>query len=188
MKLAIYIAVLGIFILGSCNDSKKRVQNSRKPIDVKKDMVDYKDTLKSSEFDLIKKIGQNSDDLKDSLVNLAESAMGITIESLGEEAWVINMWYGGSYEDIFIYKKKQQGTYERILWVSGAISFKVQTLSDDGLKRVLIKNNRNRKMALFVYNGTDYSSYLDQGFKRSLKNPFGISTLKEMEIYNEMNY
>lgn len=178
IPLAIFCSVMSLAQNNHIIDSCETFGSTR--------MVGFDDYNFVHNCQIIKLIANNLEDPHDMLFKLYRMTTGIEIDSLHEserKAWILNFWYGGSCENIFIYKENKAGFYSKLLTLSGAIGFEVQDTLDSGFKRILIKNNRNLGGIVLFYNGADYNSYYHNGVRKILNDSIGVETLEKMEIY-----
>lgn len=180
-------AILPVFLLTGCTEETKPVQPKPASMTVSDDIAGNEQAATAEKLAVIAHISANTENPVDSLMDLAKRAGDITIASLGKESRIINMWYGGSYEDIFAYAQNKNGSYKRVLSLAGALHFKVLDKTDHGLKRIQITNARNLEQVVFQYNGKAYSDYVYKGSKRSVTDPGGVHTLDSIEIYSNIN-
>ncbi|WP_343632815.1 hypothetical protein [Fluviicola sp.] len=181
-RIKLLTAFLSIFLVISCKE-----ETNPESVTVTDDIVRNENPVNPQELKEIKKISSNNENPADSLFDLAKKAGDITMETLGKESRIINMWYGGSYEDIFAYAQNKSGSYKKVLSLAGALHFKVLDKTDHGLKRIQIINTRNMETVVFQYNGKTYSDYFYKGSKKSLADSSGVNTLNRIEIYSNID-
>jgi hypothetical protein len=180
-----------LFLGISCSEKEKQPASNVIPEkdsikNLSSDLVGYDSSYEPHHQKIILNIAKNSADPKDSLLALYKKTAGTGIDSLAPGTYVLNFWYGGSYEDVFVYMQKS-GSYQRMLSFCGTVGFTVSEKEDNGTKRLEIINKRNKSSVIFSYDGKNFDHFEANGVKSILTDAKGVARLKEMEIYMNCN-
>jgi hypothetical protein len=174
--------LFSIILTFSCNYNQE--EKTPPPIkdsihNLSADVVGLDNSNEPFNLRIIEKIDRDSD-AGDSLLKMYKHTMGTIIDSLAPDAYIINYWYGGSYEDIFVYMKTGV-IYSNVLTFSGTPGFKVLSESNFGVHSFQIINKREKVSAKFIYDGNAFSTFEIQG-KHRLNDINGLGILEGLDI------
>jgi hypothetical protein len=169
-------------LVASCNYNQEEKKQSGKIDSLHSksdDLVGHDNSNEPLNLKIIEMIDRDSD-ASDSLLTMYKRTTGTVIDSLGSNAYIINYWYGGSGEDIFVYMRTGV-IYSKVLTFSGTVGFKVLSESNFGVNSFEIINKREEVSAKFIYDGNAFSTFELQG-KHKLNDPNGFGILEGLEI------
>ncbi len=140
------------------------------------DLVGYDPQDAAFCCEIVQKISNKLADDQDKLLESYRNTKGVRADSLGQDAWLLNFWYGGSYEDVFIYSKKGGDQYHKMHHIAGAPLYEVLPDLNNGLKDIKLINPSNKEPFEYTlcFDGMQYDTCSIYGVTPPLYHALGI--------------